>query len=50
LREMEKRRLGSTDLYLSVVGLGSGPFAGGFGDITVDKARDSVKKSTGSRH
>jgi len=32
-------------LYLSAVGLGSGPFAGGFGDITVDQARESVKKA-----
>jgi aryl-alcohol dehydrogenase-like predicted oxidoreductase len=42
---MDKRRLGSTDLHLSVVGFGSGPFAGGYGDISVDTARDAVKKA-----
>jgi len=42
---MEKRRLGSTDLYLSVVGVGCGPWAGGYGDISVPTAKEIVLKA-----
>jgi len=37
--------LGFTDLYLSVVGVGCGPFAGGYGDISVPTAKEIVLKA-----
>jgi len=37
--------LGSTDLHLSAVGFGCGPFAGLYGDVTVPTAREAVVKA-----
>jgi len=37
--------LGSTDLNLSVLGFGCGALAGGYGDVTVQTARDAVVKA-----
>jgi len=40
---MKKRQLGSTDLYLSVIGFGGGGLAGGYGDTAQNSANDAVK-------
>jgi len=37
--------LGSTDLHLSVIGFGCGPFAGGYGDISVPTAKEAIRKA-----
>ena len=39
---MEKRRLGKTDLELSVLGFGASPLGGVFGEVTRETAVETV--------
>jgi len=42
---MQKSRLGNTNLFLSRISFGSGPFAGGYGDTPQELANAAVKKA-----
>jgi L-galactose dehydrogenase len=42
---MEKRRLGNTDIYTSVLGFGASPLGGVFGEVTQAEADDCVRRA-----
>lgn len=40
---MERKRLGDTNLELSIIGFGASPLGGVFGDVSEQQAKETVK-------